>query len=243
MGGAERDRVAAARRGTAAIILGTRSAVFVPLKKPGLIVVDEEHDAAFVQQDGFRYSARDVAIKRGQLEHCPVVLGSATPSLESWHNADQSRYQRHHLTQRAGQGSLPLLRQIDISSLDLSAGLSHEFIEKIDSTLSRGHQVLVFLNRRGFATAMVCHDWGWVSDCPDCDARMTLHKTPAGLHCHHCDRRSALPRHCPQCDGRRLAGTGIGTQQTEAFLSERFSAYPVILVDSDTMQDRESMRT
>jgi primosomal protein N' (replication factor Y) len=242
MGGAERDRVwAAARRGTAAIILGTRSAVFVPLKKPGLIVVDEEHDAAFVQQDGFRYSARDVAIKRGQLEHCPVVLGSATPSLESWHNADQSRYQRHHLTQRAGQGSLPLLRQIDISSLDLSAGLSNELIEKIDSTLSRGHQVLVFLNRRGFATAMVCHDCGWVSDCPDCDARMTLHKTPAGLHCHHCDRRSALPRHCPQCDGRRLAGTGIGTQQTEAFLSERFSAYPVIRVDSDTMQDRESM--
>jgi len=213
----------------------------VPLKKPGLIVVDEEHDAAFVQQDGFRYSARDVAIKRGQLEHCPVVLGSATPSLESWHNADQSRYQRHHLTQRAGQGSLPLLRQIDISSLDLSAGLSNELIEKIDSTLSRGHQVLVFLNRRGFATAMVCHDCGWVSDCPDCDARMTLHKTPAGLHCHHCDRRSALPRHCPQCDGRRLAGTGIGTQQTEAFLSERFSAYPVIRVDSDTMQDRESM--
>ena len=242
MGGAERDRVwAAARRGKAAIILGTRSAVFVPLKKPGLIVVDEEHDAAFVQQDGFRYSARDVAIKRGQLEHCPVVLGSATPSLESWHNADQSRYQRHHLTQRAGQGSLPLLRQIDISSLDLSAGLSNELIEKIDSTLSRGHQVLVFLNRRGFATAMVCHDCGWVSDCPDCDARMTLHKTPAGLHCHHCDRRSALPRHCPQCDGRRLAGTGIGTQQTEAFLSERFSAYPVIRVDSDTMQDRESM--
>ena len=242
MGDAERDRVwAAARRGTAAVILGTRSAVFVPLKKPGLIVVDEEHDAAFVQQDGFRYSARDVAIKRGQLEHCPVVLGSATPSLESWHNADQSRYQRHRLTQRAGQGSLPLLRQIDISSLDLSAGLSNELIEKIDSTLSHGHQVLVFLNRRGFATAMVCHDCGWVSDCPDCDARMTLHKTPAGLHCHHCDRRSALPRHCPQCDGRRLAGTGIGTQQTEAFLSERFSAYPVIRVDSDTMQDRESM--
>ena len=137
--------------------------------------------------------------------------------------------------------SLPLLRQIDISSLDLSAGLSNELIEKIDSALSRGHQVLVFLNRRGFATAMVCHDCGWVSDCPDCDARMTLHKTPAGLHCHHCDRRSALPRHCPQCDGRRLAGTGIGTQQTEAFLSERFSAYPVIRVDSDTMQDRESM--
>ena len=133
-----------------------------------------------MQQDGFRYSARDVAIKRGQLEHCPVVLGSATPSLESWHNADQSRYQRHHLSQRAGQGSLPLLRQVDISGLDLSAGLSNELIEKIDSTLSRGHQVLVFLNRRGFATAMVCHDCGWVSDCPDCDARMTLHKTQPG---------------------------------------------------------------
>ena len=242
MGDAERDRAwAAARRGTAAIILGTRSAVFAPLQQPGLIVVDEEHDTAFVQQDGFRYSARDVAIKRGQLEKCPVVLGTATPSLESWYNADQGRYQCHHLTQRAGRGSLPSQKQIDISGLDLSAGLSGELIEKIDSTLADGHQVLVFLNRRGFATALVCHDCGWSSDCPDCDARMTLHKTPAALHCHHCDRRSALPRRCPQCDSHRLVGTGIGTQQTEAFLSERFSAFPVIRVDSDTMQSRESM--
>ena len=242
MGDAERDRVwAAARRGTAAIILGTRSAVFVPLQQTGIIIVDEEHDAAFVQQDGFRYSARDIAIKRGQLEHCPVLLGTATPSLESWHNAQTGRYHCHRLTQRAGRGSLPSQRQIDISGLDLSAGLSAELIEKVDATLSAARQVLVFLNRRGFATALVCHDCGWTSDCPNCDARMTLHKTPAGLHCHHCDRRSSLPQSCPHCDSRRLVGAGIGTQQTEAFLSERFSKFPVVRVDSDTMQGRESM--
>ena len=242
MGDLERDRVwAAARRGKAAIILGTRSAVFAPLQHLGIIIVDEEHDAAFAQQDGFRYSARDIAIKRGQLEHCPVLLGTATPSLESWYNADKGRYHCHQLTQRAGQGSLPSQRQIDISGLDLSAGLSAELVGKIDSTLSAGHQVLVFLNRRGFATALVCHDCGWTSGCPDCDARMTLHRTPAGLHCHHCDRRSSLPRSCPHCSSRRLAGTGIGTQQTEAFLNDRFSAFPVVRVDSDTMQGRESM--
>lgn len=242
MGDAERDRVwAAARRGTAAIILGTRSAVFAPLQQLGIIIVDEEHDAAFVQQDGLRYSARDVAIKRGQLEHCPVILGTATPSLESWHNIDKGRYHCHQLTRRAGQGSLPSQRQIDISGLNLSAGLSAELINNIDLTLSGGHQVLVFLNRRGFATALVCHDCGWTSDCPDCDARMTLHKTPARLHCHHCDRRSSLPQSCPRCGSRRLVGTGLGTQQTEAFLSERFSAFPVVRVDSDTMQGRESI--
>lgn len=242
MGDAERDRVwAAARRGTAAVVLGTRSAVFAPLCRPGLIVVDEEHDAAFVQQDGFRYSARDVAIKRGQLEQCPVVLGSATPSLESWHNAELGRYQRHALTQRAGSGTLPRHHRIDISGLDLSAGLSHELLNRIGGTLSDGHQVLVFLNRRGFANALLCHDCGWSSDCKDCDARMTLHKTPPGLHCHHCDRRSALPRQCPNCQSQRLVGTGVGTQQTEAFLTEQFADFPVIRVDSDTMTGRASM--
>ena len=242
MGDAERDRAwAAARQGRAAVILGTRSSVFVPLRQPGLIVVDEEHDAAFVQQDGFRYSARDVAIKRGQLEQCPVVLGSATPSLESWHNAEMGRYHRHSLTERAGAGSLPKQRKIDISGLELSAGLSPEILHQIEQTLTQGHQVLVFLNRRGFANALLCHDCGWSSDCTDCDARMTLHKTPPGLHCHHCDRRAALPHQCPRCQSGRLVGSGIGTQQTEAFLTERFSTFPVIRVDSDTMSGRSAM--
>jgi len=242
MGDAERDRAwAAARRGHAAVILGTRSSVFVPLLKPGLVIVDEEHDAAYVQQDGFRYSARDVAIKRAQLEQCPVVLGSATPSLESWHNAELGRFQRHSLMQRAGAGALPTVRQIDIAGLELSAGLSPELLNEIEAALSRRHQVLVFLNRRGFANALLCHDCGWSSDCADCDARMTLHKTPPGLHCHHCGRRSALPRQCPSCHSSRLVGTGVGTQQTETFLAERFANFPVIRVDSDTMTGREAM--
>ena len=242
MGDAERDRAwTFARRGRAAVILGTRSSVFVPLLSPGLIIVDEEHDAAYVQQDGFRYSARDVAIKRAQLEQCPVVLGSATPSLESWHNAELGRFQRHSLTQRAGAGTLPTLRHIDISGLELSAGLSRELLHKIEAALGRRHQVLVFLNRRGFANALLCHDCGWSSDCADCDARMTLHKTPPGLHCHHCGRRSALPPQCPRCHSRRLVGTGVGTQQTETFLAERFADFPVIRVDSDTMTGRQAM--
>ena len=242
MGDAERDRAwAAARRGQAAVILGTRSSVFVPLLKPGLIIVDEEHDAAYVQQDGFRYSARDVAIKRAQLEQCPVVLGSATPSLESWHNAEVGRFHRHSLTQRAGAGTLPALRQIDISGLELFAGLSPEVLSKIEAALGQRHQVLVFLNRRGFASALLCHDCGWSSYCADCDARMTLHKTPPGLQCHHCGRRSALPRQCPRCQSGRLVGTGVGTQQTETFLAERFADFSVIRVDSDTMTGRQAM--
>ena len=242
IGDAARDRAwAAARHGHAAVILGTRSTVFVPIHRLGLIVVDEEHDAAFIQQDGLRYSARDVAIKRAQLEGCSVLLGSATPSLESWHNAEKQRYQRHVLSQRAGDSQLPEQRLIDISGLELSAGLSTELISHIEQTLTNGQQVLVFLNRRGFANALLCHDCGWSSDCPDCDARMTLHKTPPGLHCHHCDRRSSLPNHCPSCNSRRLVGTGIGTQQTEAFLTERFATYPVIRVDSDTVTSKAAI--
>jgi primosomal protein N' (replication factor Y) len=242
IGDAERDRSwAAARRGQAAIILGTRSAVFVPLEKPGLIIVDEEHDAAYVQQDGLRYSARDVAIKRGQLENCPVLLGSATPSLESWLNADRERYQKHVLTQRAGSAALPEQRLIDMRGLELTAGLSQELLIAIERTLNEGNQVLLFLNRRGFANALSCHDCGWTSGCRHCDARMTLHKLPPGLHCHHCGDRVALPRHCPECSSGRLLGTGLGTQQAEAYLRERFAEYPVIRVDSDTMSKREAM--
>jgi primosomal protein N' (replication factor Y) (superfamily II helicase) len=242
MGDAERDKTwAAARSGRAAVIVGTRSAVFTPLMKPGLIIVDEEHDPAFIQQDGLRYSARDIAIKRGQLEDCVVVLGSATPSLESWQNADTGRYQRHVLSQRAGLGRLPAKHLIDISGLSLSAGLSNEIIGHIDRVLTDGQQALIFLNRRGFANALVCHDCGWNAECQACDARMTLHKAPPGLHCHHCGRRHRLPATCAQCGSARLVGSGIGTQQTETFLSERFNAFPVVRVDSDTMASRAAM--
>ena len=242
IGDAARNRAwVSARRGQAAIILGTRSAVFVPLEKPGLIIVDEEHDGAFMQQDGLRYSARDVAIKRAQLEACPVILGSATPSLESWLNADRNRYQRHILSQRAGASTMPAQRLIDIRSLELTAGLSKDLLTSIAQALVDGNQVLLFLNRRGFANALVCHDCGWSSDCGHCDARMTLHKLPPGLHCHHCGDRMQLPTQCPRCDSQRLLGTGLGTQQAEAFLSEHFADYPVIRVDSDTMGDKAAM--
>ena len=243
LGEAERYRSwEAARDGSAHIVIGTRSAVFTPLRTPGLIIVDEEHDGSYKQQDGFRYSARDVAVKRGQLECCPVLLGSATPSLESLHNAVAGRYRHHHLRQRAGAASLPAISTIDVRRQELQAGLSPALIEAIDLRLKSRQQVLLFLNRRGYAPTLQCHDCGWVAECRACDARLTVHRKLARLRCHHCGASESIPRHCPQCHGNRLISTGLGTEQTEGFLRRRFGQWPIFRVDSDTMQARDAMR-
>ncbi len=230
-----------ARIGEAAIILGTRSAIFTPIRTLGLIIVDEEHDPSFAQQDGLRYSARDIAVKRGQIESCPVLLGTATPSLESWRNAESNRYHLHQLTKRVGSKGLPLQRTINISGLNLTAGLSAELISAIKKTLAAGNQALVFLNRRGFANALICHDCGWHSMCQNCDTRMTLHKHPRHLRCHYCDQRQNIPTRCPNCHSLKLISTGVGTQQTSAFLNDHFENVPIIRVDSDTMTKQSSM--
>ncbi|MFN2287470.1 MAG: primosomal protein N' [Chromatocurvus sp.] len=230
-----------ARRGIAGVVLGTRSAIFASCPRLGIIIVDEEHDASYKQQDGFRYSARDVAVKRAQIEACPVVLGSATPSLESIHNASRGRYRHQRLEQRAGGRAMPRLQAIDIRRQALSAGLSPALQQRMLQTLTDGQQVLLFLNRRGFAASLQCHDCGWIADCDHCDARMTVHRRRRQLRCHHCSARRRLPDVCPQCGSTALLANGLGTEQTEDFLQQHFSRWPVFRVDSDSVSGHAAM--
>ncbi len=243
---AEGERYSAwrsAARGEAGIVIGTRSALFTPLAHSGIIIVDEEHDSSFKQQDGFRYSARDLAVLRAQRENVPVVLGSATPSLETLHNALQQRYEHLRLTQRAGQARAPLLEVIDTNRKVLTEGMSSELLTAMRDELARGNQVLVFLNRRGYAPAVVCADCRWQGICPHCSARLTVHRKTRQLRCHHCDYMEALPDHCPQCDSTRLEYVGIGTQRSEQFLAAQFAEYPVWRIDRDSMSRRHSLHS
>ncbi|TQT84220.1 primosomal protein N', partial [Xanthomonas perforans] len=201
----ERARVwAAAWRGEAKLIVGTRSAVFTPLPNAGLIVIDEEHDGSYKQQDGIRYHARDFALVRGKALDVPVILGSATPSLESLHNAYSGRYQHLRLSRRAGEARPPRVRVLDVRKRPLKDGLSPEVLAGIGATLARGEQVLVFKNRRGYAPVLLCHDCGWTAACQRCST--PLHQTPMTVHaggrrlqCHHCGARQPAPLACPAC--------------------------------------------
>lgn len=230
-----------AREGVARIIIGTRSAIFTPLHKPGIIIIDEEHDPSFKQQDGFRYSARDLAVMRARDEKTPILLGSATPSLETLHNAIEGRYHWSKLTQRAGNSAPPEFRLLDIRQENLQDGLSGLLINEIKEHLESGTQVLIFLNRRGFAPTLTCHDCGWIADCTRCDAHMTLHQRPPHLHCHHCDKQSGIPHHCPECNSDQLQPVGVGTERSEQALQQLFPKFPVIRVDRDSTQRKNAM--
>lgn len=236
------DAWLAARDGQADIVIGTRSALFTPLKNPGLIIIDEEHDASYKQQEGLRYHARDLALVRARMERVPILLGSATPSLESLHNAASGRYGLLRLTQRAGGAQAPKFQRLDVKSLPLDAGLSMPLQRAIGETLGAGQQVLVYLNRRGFAPTLLCHDCGWISKCPRCDARMTLHQGSGELRCHHCDHRERPPRKCPDCGKLDLRPVGAGTERAEERLRILFPQHPVLRIDRDSTSRKHAMR-
>lgn len=230
-----------AKSGQAGIIIGTRSAVFTPLYKPGIIIIDEEHDLSFKQQDGVRYSGRDLAIFRAQKAGILIILGTATPSLESLHNAIQGRYQHLRLTRRAGTARPPAISVDDIKQKTLIGGLSQNSLDAIHNTLAAGNQVLVFLNRRGFAPSLICHNCGWVAECRHCSARMTLHKAQRQLRCHHCEASMPLPTQCPDCFSTELIGQGYGTQRSEETLQEHFPDTQIIRIDRDSTRKKQAM--
>jgi len=231
-----------AQKGEAKIIIGTRSAIFTPMLAPGLIIVDEEHDLSYKQQDGLRYSARDLAVVRGNMDKIPVILGSATPALESMYNVQRQRYQLAELTQRANQATAPTFQLLDIRQQPLNHGLSEALVEQIKNHLDRHNQVLIFINRRGFAPVLLCQQCGWTAQCAQCETRYTLHKQPPHLHCHHCNSIKAIPRQCGSCGNTDLRPVGAGTERVEDGLKSLFPDTHLIRVDRDTTQKKHSFK-
>jgi primosomal protein N' (replication factor Y) (superfamily II helicase) len=240
---AEGDRARAwlrARSGEAKVILGTRSAVFTPLPRAGLIIVDEEHDGAYKQQEGFRYHARDLALLRGRALGVPVVLGSGTPSLESLANAASGRYRTLHLRARPGAIRPPQVEIVDMRAQRLAHGLSPALLAAVAATVARGEQVLVFRNRRGYAPVLLCHGCGWHAECPRCEHPMTLHSGWRQLVCHHCDYRTRVPAACPACATPDLKPQGQGTERLEEALTAQFPDVPVLRIDRETTRRRDA---
>ena len=224
------------------VLIGTRSAVFTPMPNLGLVIVDEEHDTSYKQQDGLRYSARDVAIKRAQNTGIPVVLGSATPALESLHNCQRGRYQHLHLAQRAGGAQMPSYHIIDMRGQDHTDGIAVPMQHVIRRHLKASGQVLVFLNRRGYSPTLLCTACGWQAQCPACDARLTYHRDPEQLICHHCALRFPVGASCTQCERAALLPVGMGTQRTEAGLTRLFgSNYPIYRIDRDSVRSQQAL--
>ncbi len=229
--------------GEARIVLGTRSAVFAPVPDLGLIVVDEEHDASYKQHEGgFRYSARDLAVVRAQQAGVPIVLGSATPALESLHNVSNGRYVRLSLPRRAAQAQPPRVALVDLRASAVQAGISTPAIQAIERHLSDEGQVLVFLNRRGYAPTLLCTACGWIAPCRDCDARLTVHRAADRLRCHHCGADAPLPKRCTQC-GFAVKPVGQGTERIEETLAQLFPHAPLARLDRDVVRKRGDMES
>ena len=223
------------------IVIGTRSATWLPFNNLGICIIDEEHDLSFKQQEGFRYSARDVLIKRSQLENCPVILGSATPSLETFNNSNSGKYTHVVLPYRAGKANPPIFSIIDTKNAKQSAGLTKDLITKIHACLDKKEQVLIFLNRRGFAQVLICYECGWFKQCKSCDAKMIIHLNTWKLHCHHCLTVESIPKLCPSCKQSELDPLGIGTEQVEDYLKKNFPNSKVTRVDKDTTTSKHAM--
>ena len=227
----------AAHSGAAPVVIGTRSAVFTPLPDLGLVVVDEEHDPSYKQQEGFRYSARDLAVARAQRQGIPVVLGSATPSLESLHNVVEGRYRRLSLPERTGRAGKPRIAVVDLRHHAARDGLAQPVIAAIERHLADRGQVLVYLNRRGYAPTLYCTGCGWIAPCPSCDARLTVHMRRARLTCHHCGTDEPMPFGCPKC-GSEVRPVGQGTERVEHALNDLFPGVPLVRVDRDVIRRR-----
>lgn len=218
------------------ILLGTRSALLTPCPNLGLIILDEEHDSSFKQQEGFRFSARDVAIVRAKMLNIPIILGSATPSLESLYNVKQNRYTHLTLLQRAGSATPPSLALLDIRNQYLQEGLSPSLIKMITTTLAKKEQVLLFLNRRGFSPTLICHSCGWTAQCKRCDANLVVHYQQQKLRCHHCASEQFLTKSCPDCQSEELKPLGLGTERVEYALNSLFPQKKVVRLDRDSTQ-------
>ena len=227
--------------GTVQIVIGTRSASFLPFKQLGLIVVDEEHDSSYKQMESLRYHARDMSVKRAQLEGVPILLGSATPALETLHNALVNRYKHQRLMRRAGNAAMPNFRIIDVRGKWLNGGLSEPLIRMIDERIKRQEQVLLFINRRGYAPIMMCRQCGEVLTCTHCDAYLVYHKRVNKLVCHHCDARFAVPQQCPKCQSDMLEPIGFGTQQIEEKIQTLFPNARTVRIDTDAVHRKDAL--
>ncbi len=230
-----------AKNGQARIVIGTRLASLTPFKNLGVIIIDEEHDRSYKQQDGFKYSARDLSVYRAHILKIPIILGSATPSLESLHNAKTEKYKKLSINSRAGNAQPPTFELIDQKNQKLQSGLTNAALKSLEHTIQREEQALIFVNRRGYAPALLCHSCGWGAICQSCDARMTLHQTPPHLLCHYCERRRAIPKSCPNCGDGNLHTAGYGTEQIEETLNQLFPHIEIIRIDRDTTRGKNSL--
>ena len=232
---------ALAAEGKAHIVIGTRSSVWAVMPRLGLIIVDEAHDGSYKQQDGVQYSARDVAVQRAYQNNIPVVLGSATHSLETLYNVDENRFTALSLRERAGEAQLGRFKVLDIRNERLQEGVSTRLIKEISARMEKGEQSLLFLNRRGFSPILICHHCGWVAPCPHCDSYMTLHLSPERLHCHHCNTMQNKPSVCLGCNSDVLMPVGLGTERIETVLKKAFPNTEILRIDKDTTRKKGSM--
>lgn len=230
-----------AHQGRIKLVIGTRAAIFTSLPNLGLIVIDEEHDASFKQMEGPRYSARDVAIVRARAKNIPVILGSATPSLESLYNASIKKYDVLYLKERAASRNALHYQLIDLRQQSMQHGLSQPALQLIKSHLEQKNQVLVFINRRGYSPVLFCHHCGWMAACKDCDTHLTYHSTTNQIKCHHCGYMAAKPKKCHQCHGTVLLPVGVGTQRVYEYLSEIFPDTSIARIDRDETKRKKAL--
>jgi primosomal protein N' (replication factor Y) len=228
-------------KGSCAVVIGTRSSIFLPFLKLGMIVVDEEHDSSFKQQDTLRYHARDLAAYRAYQHKIPLILGSATPALETLHKAINNKYQLLSLTERAQTATDNQFKLLDMKGQPDQAGIAHASLATMRQHLSRGKQVMVFLNRRGFSPTLICHECGWLSECKRCSTSATFHKAIGQMICHHCGDQYHVPHQCPDCGSTQIFPNGKGTEQIEEFLTTEFPDTPITRIDRDSTRRKGSL--